>query len=101
MPPAVYGARSKSTRKRQTSESSCWTPLRTVYFDRETGLLTRRDVVYGKTPVQHHYEDYRDVDGIRLPFVLRSEGPVRVITRLTEVKHNVPIDDAKFRSPTN
>jgi hypothetical protein len=72
-----------------------------LYFDGETGLLRRRDVVYGKTPVQHHYEDYRDVDGIKLPFVLRSEGPVRVITRLTEVKHNVPIEDAKFKSPPN
>ncbi|MEK6301925.1 MAG: hypothetical protein AABO41_14530 [Acidobacteriota bacterium] len=70
-----------------------------LYFDVETGLLSRRDVVYGKTPVQHYYEDYREVDGIKLPFVLRSEGPVRVITRLTEIKHNVSIDDSKFKSP--
>lgn len=72
-----------------------------LYFDRETGLLTRRDVVYGKTPVQHYYEDYREIDGVKLPFVLRSEGPVRVITRLTEIRHNVTIEDAKFKSPTN
>jgi zinc protease len=70
-----------------------------LYFDAETGLLSRRDVVYGRTPVQHYYEDYRDVDGIKLPFVLRSEGPVRLITRLTEIKHNVAIEDAKFKSP--
>lgn len=70
-----------------------------LYFDCETGLLSRRDVVYGKTPVQHYFEDYRVVDGIKLPFVLRSEGPVRVITRLTEIKHNVPIEDARFKSP--
>lgn len=70
-----------------------------LYFDTETGLLSRRDMVYGKTPVQHYYEDYRFVDGIKLPFVLRSEGPVRVITRLTEIKHNVPIEDARFKSP--
>ena len=72
-----------------------------LFFDVETGLLSRRDVVYGKTPVQHYYEDYRDVDGIQLPFVLRSEGPVRVITRLTQIKHNVPIDDARFKSPAD
>jgi len=71
-----------------------------LYFDVETGLLSRRDMVYGRTPVQHYYEDYRAVDGIKLPFVLRSEGPVRLITRLTEVKHNVQIDDARFKSPT-
>jgi outer membrane lipoprotein-sorting protein len=70
-----------------------------LYFDAETGLLSRRDVVYGRTPVQHYYEDYRVVDGIKLPFVLRSEGPVRLITRLTEIKHNVAIEDAKFKSP--
>ena len=72
-----------------------------LYFDVETGLLSRRDMVYGKTPVQHYYEDYRNVDGIKLPFVVRSEGPVKVITRLTEIKHNVPIEDARFKSPSN
>jgi outer membrane lipoprotein-sorting protein len=70
-----------------------------LYFDAQTGLLSRRDMVYGKTPVQHYYEDYRAVDGIKLPFLLRSEGLVRVITRLTEIKHNVPIEDARFKSP--
>jgi len=72
-----------------------------LYFDAETRLLSRRDVVYGKTSAQHYYEDYREVDGIKLPFVLRSEGPVRVITRLTEIKHCVLIDDAKFKRPTD
>ncbi|MEK6323157.1 MAG: hypothetical protein AABN33_15905 [Acidobacteriota bacterium] len=70
-----------------------------LYFDAETGLLSRREMIYGKTPVQHYYEHYRDVDGIKLPFILRSEGPVRVITRLKQIKHNVPIEDARFKSP--
>lgn len=70
-----------------------------LYFDAETGLLSRRDMVYGNTPVQHYYEDYRTVDEIKVPFVLRSEGPVRVVTRLREIKHNVPIEDARFKSP--
>lgn len=75
--------------------------LSKLYFDAATGLLSRRDMVYGTTPVQHYYEDYREIDGIKLPFLMRSEGPVRVITRLTEIKHNVPIDDAKFKTPVN
>lgn len=70
-----------------------------LYFDAETGLLSRRDMTYGRTPVQHYYEDYRVVDGVKLPFVLRSEGPVRLVTRLTEIKHNVAIEDARFTSP--
>jgi len=72
-----------------------------LYFDSETGFLSRRDVVYGKTPVQHYFEDYREVDGIKLPFVIRSEGPVRVITRLKDIQHNIPIDDEKFKTPSN
>ena len=70
-----------------------------LYFDIESGLLLRRDLAYGTTPVQHYYEDYREVDGIMLPFVLRSEGPVRLITRFSEIKHNVPVDDGKFNAP--
>ena len=71
------------------------------FFEVDTGLLLRRDVLYGTTPVRHYYEDYREVDGIKLPFVVRSEGPVRVITRLTEIKHNVAIEDSRFRSPAS
>jgi outer membrane lipoprotein-sorting protein len=72
-----------------------------LYFDAQTGLLIRRDMVYGKTRVQHYFDDYREVDGVKLPFVIRSEGPVRLITRLNSIKHDVPIDDTKFKSPSN
>src|SRR5262245_46778658 len=69
------------------------------YFDVETSLLTRRDITYGRSPVQQYFDDYRIVDGIKLPFVLRSEGAVNVITRLTDVRHNTPIDDRIFKIP--
>ena len=72
-----------------------------LFFDSETGLLSRRDVFYGTTLVSHYYEDYREVDGIKLPFTVRSEGPVRVITRLSETRHNVQIDDSKFKIPNS
>lgn len=70
-----------------------------LYFDSASGLLFRRDVVYGKTPVHHYFEDYKDIDGIKLPFTLRSEGPIKLVIRLNEIKHNVAIDDTKFKSP--
>lgn len=70
-----------------------------LYFESASGLLFRRDVVYGKTPVHHYFEDYTDIDGIKLPLTLRSEGPIKLVTRLKEIKHNVAIDDAKFKSP--
>jgi len=69
------------------------------YFEAASGLLFRRDVVYGKTPVQHYFEDYKDIDGIKLPLTLRSEGPIKLVIRLKEIRHNVAIDDAKFKSP--
>ena len=70
-----------------------------LYFEVASGLLFRRDVVYGKTPVHHYFEDYKDIDGIKLPLTLRSEGPIKLVTRLKEIKHNVAIDDVKFKSP--
>jgi carboxyl-terminal processing protease len=60
------------------------------YFDVENGLLLRRGNTY--------YDDYREVDGIKLPFKLRDEvlAGAGIIYRLTEIKHNVKIDESKF-----
>jgi hypothetical protein len=55
------------------------------YFDVKTGLLKRKDSVY--------YDDYREVDGMMIPFSIR--GPNTLI-KLTEVKHNLPVDDSQF-----
>ena len=76
-----------------------------LYFDAQTGLLVRKYVemktVVGQFPTQTDYEDYREVDGVKLPFTLRWSIPGRVWGRkITEVKHNVPLDDAQFDSPT-
>jgi hypothetical protein len=76
----------------------------TFYFDAKTGLMLRRDQTEtspeGKIPVQLYFEDFRDVDGVKLPFTTRqvaAQGDA--ILRVTEVKHNVVIDDAKFAKP--
>jgi hypothetical protein len=60
------------------------------YFDVENGLLLRKGNTY--------YEDYREVDGLKLPFKLRDEvlAGAGIIYRLNEIKHNVKIDEAKF-----
>jgi carboxyl-terminal processing protease len=57
----------------------------TFYFDVQTGLLKRRDSFY--------FEDYREVDGVLIPFTLRAPNTV---IKLTEVKHNVPVDDSQL-----
>ena len=61
-----------------------------LYFDTRTGLLVRRDKTF--------YEDFREVDGVRLPFRIRDE--FATIT-LSEVRHNVPLDDARFAEEKN
>lgn len=79
--------------------------LEKFYFDVQNGLLIRSDseqeTQQGKIPIEIYYEDYRDIDGIKMPFVTRNSlSSANIIIRLTEVKHNVPIDDAKFVKPS-
>ena len=79
------------------------TPLR-LYFDEQSGLLVRL-VRYGETPLgrmptQIDYADYRDAGGVKIPFrwtLARPGG--RFTIQVSEVKENVPVDDAKFARP--
>lgn len=74
-----------------------------LYFEARTGLLVRMDsisesVMKGKVPAEIYYDDYREVDGIKMPFTIRQ--PANKYTyKVDEVKHNVPIEEAKFKSP--
>ncbi len=83
------------------------TDVERLYFDVETGLLLRR-VTYLRTmvgviPEQFDFEDYRDVDGVKLPFIVRissvdAGNPVSV-RAYSEMKLNAPVDEAKFKKP--
>jgi hypothetical protein len=76
----------------------------TFYFDKQTGLLLRTDGTIvspeGKMSYQTFYEDVREIDGVKLPFKTRTVTPqFEIINVVTEVKHNAPIEDAKFARP--
>jgi hypothetical protein len=79
---------------------------RTLYFDVVTGLL-RRDLIVTESlllPLEEQvdYDDYRDVNGVQLPFRMRtSDGaPYSTATRtFTTIRRNVAVDDALFRFP--
>jgi hypothetical protein len=78
-------------------------PVR-LYFDRTSGLLMRlvryAETPVGRNPTQIDYADYRDADGVKIPFrwtLARVNG--RFTIQLAEVKSNVPIEDAKFARP--
>jgi hypothetical protein len=78
--------------------------LVTLYFDRDTGLLLR-ELRYGNSPIgrvptQIDYADYRDVSGMKLPFRITYawlDGRDSIV--LTDIKTNVPVDEAKFGRP--
>jgi len=78
---------------------------RKLYFDAQTGLLVRvdaeRENAQGKFVSETYLDDYRDVDGLRLPFTIRQVLPgFSIVFKFTEIKNNTPIDDAKFNKPT-
>jgi hypothetical protein len=77
----------------------------TMYFDTQTGYLVRT-VRYaaspiGRMPTQVDYADYRDVNGVKLPFKYTFawlDG--RDAFQLNNVRVNLPIDSAKFAKPS-
>ena len=79
----------------------------TLYFNVVSGLL-RREVITTDTlllPLQEQvdYGDYRNVNGIRLPFrvVTSIPAPYDTVTRnFNEVRLNVPVDETTFRPPS-
>lgn len=77
---------------------------RNWYFDTETGLLLKsasaRQTPQGPVTTVAFFEDYREVDGVKLAFVIRQESPIiQTVIKLADVKHNVPVDDARFEKP--
>jgi len=78
-----------------------------LFFDAQSGLLLRRivftDTVLGKNPEQTDFEDYREVDGVRLAFTVRvsslDDNHFGTTRNFIEVKHNVPVADVKFDIP--
>jgi hypothetical protein len=76
-----------------------------MYFDTQTGLIARTDMTLetpeGQFQIETTVDDYREVDGIKIPFTMRQESSASsAVIKLTEVKHNVAIDDAKFNKPS-
>ncbi|HEY0322115.1 MAG TPA: c-type cytochrome [Pyrinomonadaceae bacterium] len=77
-----------------------------LYFDTQTGLLLRvityTNTVLGRIPSQTDFEDYRDVDGVKLPFTLRQssvDSRSDTTRKFDEMKANIPENDAQFNPP--
>jgi hypothetical protein len=103
------GAKLKGKRKRDNADVYVVEVPRSgetseAYFDLKTGLLAG-----WKKPIQTQngpgtgeqtFQDYRPIDGVKLPFQITMVTPeVTVVTKITEVKHNVEVPAAKFLKP--
>ncbi len=78
--------------------------VETWYFDTQSGLMLRQDAEregpQGKANIQVFLDNYKEVDGVKLPFTSRVVRPDFTIDiKVEEVKHNVQVDDAKFVKP--
>jgi photosynthetic reaction center cytochrome c subunit len=76
-------------------------PPVSLYFSQESALLVRLvryvETPLGRNPTQIDYADYREVDGIKVPFrwtLARPGG--RFTIQVDQCQQNVPIDDTKF-----
>ena len=78
-------------------------PLR-LYFDKESGFLLRliryAETPLGRNPSQIDYADYRDANGLKVPFRWTLSRPGNQFTiQVEQLQQNVPVDDAKFGAP--
>ncbi len=78
------------------------------FFDAQTGLLLRRHIeektIFGGFQVRADFEDYREIGGVKMPFVVRWSSPggawgTKVSVKVVEVQQNEPIEDDKFEGP--
>jgi hypothetical protein len=75
-----------------------------MYFDTKSGLLVRAITTVhspqGDTLIQADLSDYRDTDGIKLPFsVHQSSAEADYTLTFAEVHHNVDVSDGQFAKP--
>jgi hypothetical protein len=78
-------------------------PVR-LYFDEQSGLLIRMiryaETPLGRNPTQIDYADYRDVEGVQVPFRVTTSQPGNIsIIQFDEVRQNAPIDAVRFAKP--
>ena len=75
-----------------------------IYFDVQSGLLVRIshriESPLGALPLQTDYSDYREVDGLKLPFMVRVTRVDGTTTdKWLQMDGNVPVNDRRFERP--
>lgn len=75
-----------------------------LYFDVKTGFLVRvisqNHDADGVQTLRDEFDDYREVDGVKVPFVWRqTNGDTTYTLTFSEVHHNVDLSDSEFAKP--
>jgi hypothetical protein len=100
--------RKEQVNGRDTNVVRCQAPgnqiFEVFFFDVDSGLLLRRNTAYrsalGPIQQQTDYSDYRDVEGVKIPFVIHQARPDSFSTvTWTDVRFNTPLNDADFAMP--
>jgi hypothetical protein len=86
-----------------TGETEGKPPL-LLFLGKDSGLLLRliryAETALGRYPTQIDYSDYRDANGVKMPFRWTLARPGNHFTiQIDQVQQNVPVDDAKFVPP--
>lgn len=76
----------------------------TLFFDKESSFLIRHDFETdspaGKLAVRRYYLDYKELDGVFVPFTIRQvQDQLVMIFRFSEIKQNLALDDSLFDKP--
>jgi hypothetical protein len=75
-----------------------------LYFDAKSGLevrsVNRRHTPDGTTEFTANIEDYKEVDGIKLPFTVEQSSSQSAFTiTFTDIQHNLELADTQFAKP--
>jgi photosynthetic reaction center cytochrome c subunit len=63
-------------------------------------LVRYAETPLGRNPTQIDYADYRDVNGVKVPFRWTLARPGNRFTiQIEQTQQNVPVEDAKFAPP--
>lgn len=76
------------------------------YFDASSGLLLRKVVItetmVGNIPEQTDYSDYRTVDGVKVPFMVKNasvDSRGNFTHKFSSIEQNVAVDEKRFEMP--
>jgi hypothetical protein len=103
---AIVGKESLAGRDAYVLETTPTTgPRGRTWIDAETFLPLKTAATVdvpqlGQIEQVTEFADYRTLDGMKIPFSVKTSNPVQTSTTIVvEVKHNVDVDDAMFMKP--